>query len=385
MVMNAIYLDNAATTRLCAEAYGEMAPFLEARFGNPSAQYATGRDARAAVGTARKRVAAALNCEPGEVYFTSGGTESDNWALIGAAFANRDRGRHILSSAVEHPAVLMTLEWLQKQGFEVTLLPADGLGRVQAEQVRAAIREDTILVSVMAANNEIGTLQPVADIGRAARERGVLFHTDAVQAVGAVPVDVKAWNADLLSLSAHKFHGPKGAGALYIRKGARVEAMMRGGAQEGGRRAGTENVAGIVGLGAAIRRAAEHQAANAARVGALRDRLWAGIQDAVPGVALNGDPVNRLPNNLHLSIPGVEDEPLLLRLDLAGVAASSGSACASGSPEFSHVLRAIGKAQETAGGSLRLTLSETTTEAEIQEVLRILPPVVSSLREAAGK
>ncbi len=378
-----IYLDNAATTPMCEEARREMAPFLEARFGNPSAQHALGRDARAAVGKARRQVAAAICCEPGEVYFTSGGTESDNWALLGAAFANRDKGRHLISSAVEHPAVIKSLEWLKRQGFEVTLLPVDPMGRVNPEQVRAAIRTDTILVSIMAANNEIGTLQPVAEIGRAARERGILFHTDAVQAVGAIPVDVMAWQADLLSLSAHKFHGPKGVGALFIRKGARVDAMIHGGSQESGRRAGTENVAGIAGLGAAIRKAAERQQENAQRITGLREKLLSGVMEQIAGVTLNGDPALRLPNNLHLSIFGVEDEPLLLRLDLAGLAASSGSACASGSPEFSHVLRAIGKNPGSAGGSLRLTLSEMTTEEDVEEALRIIPQVVRSMREVS--
>lgn len=368
---------------MCEEARREMAPFLEARFGNPSAQHALGRDARAAVGKARRQVAAAICCEPGEVYFTSGGTESDNWALLGAAFANRDKGRHLISSAVEHPAVIKSLEWLKRQGFEITLLPVDPMGRVNPEQVRAAIRTDTILVSIMAANNEIGTLQPVAEIGRAARERGILFHTDAVQAVGAIPVDVMAWQADLLSLSAHKFHGPKGVGALFIRKGARVDAMIHGGSQESGRRAGTENVAGIAGLGAAIRKAAERQQENAQRITGLREKLLSGVMEQIAGVTLNGDPALRLPNNLHLSISGVEDEPLLLRLDLAGLAASSGSACASGSLEFSHVLRAIGKNPGSAGGSLRLTLSEMTTEEDVEEALRIIPQVVRSMREVS--
>ncbi len=379
--MNRIYLDNAATTPLNREVLEEMLPYFTECYGNASSIYATGRDARKAVSDARRRVAAAINCSPQEVYFTSGGTESDNWAIKGAAFANGGKGRHIITSAIEHHAVLHTADWLEKQGFEVSRLPVDGLGRLDPETVRQAVRPDTILISVMAANNEIGTIQPIAEISRIAKERKIPFHTDAVQAVGAVPVDVKAWGVDLLSLSAHKFHGPKGIGALYVRKGTRLDTYLHGGAQEAGRRAGTENVPAIVGLGAAIKRAYELQPETAPRIAALRDMLIKGILTNIPDVRLNGDPVNRLPNNVNVSVRFIEGEALLLRLDMMGIAASSGSACTSGSLDPSHVLLAIGLPHEIAHGSLRLTLSEDTTREEVEEVLKFLPGVVRTLRD----
>lgn len=379
--MNSIYMDNAATTPLNREVFEEMLPYFTEQYGNASSIYATGRDARKAVSDARRKVAFALNCSPQEVYFTSGGSESDNWALKGAVFANQKKGRHIITSAIEHHAVLHALEWLEKQGFEVSRIPVDQFGRVDPETIRQAIRGDTILISVMAANNEIGTIQPIEEIGQIAREKKILFHTDAVQAIGAIPVDVKVWGVDMLSLSAHKFHGPKGVGVLYIRKGTRLDPLVHGGAQESNRRAGTENVPGIVGLGAAIKRACETRMETAPRIATMRDALIQGILEKIPDVRLNGDPVNRLPNNVNVSVRYIEGEALLLRLDMMGIAASSGSACTSGSLDPSHVLLAIGLPHEIAHGSLRLTLSEETTREEVDEVLQVLPGIVKTLRD----
>lgn len=379
--MKRIYLDNAATTACAPEVVEAMLPYFTQTFGNASSVHAFGRESRRAIETARRQVARALNAAaPQEIVFTAGGSESDNWAIKGAAFARADRGRHIITSAIEHHAVLHTCQWLEKQGFEVTCLPVDAEGRVSVEHVERALRPDTVLVSVMTANNEIGTLQPVAQIGGLCRERGVLFHTDAVQAVGAIPVDVQAMHADLLSLSAHKFHGPKGVGALYVRKGVRLDNLVHGGAQERGLRAGTENLAGIVGLGKAIEMATAHLEDNAAHMMRLRDRLIAGIMERVPEVRLNGHPTDRLPNNCSLSFQGVEGEALLLRLDLAGIAGSSGSACTSGTLDPSHVLLAIGLPVAMAHGSLRLTLGADTTEEDIDAVLERLPPIVADLR-----
>ncbi|MGN0794302.1 MAG: cysteine desulfurase NifS [Aristaeellaceae bacterium] len=379
--MKRIYLDNAATTACAPEVVEAMLPYFTQTFGNASSVHAFGRESRRAIETARRQVARALNvAAPQEIVFTAGGSESDNWAIKGAAFARADRGRHIITSAIEHHAVLHTCQWLEKQGFEVTCLPVDAEGRVSVEHVERALRPDTVLVSVMMANNEIGTLQPVAQIGGLCRERGVLFHTDAVQAVGAIPVDVQAMHADLLSLSAHKFHGPKGVGALYVRKGVRLDNLVHGGAQERGLRAGTENLAGIVGLGKAIEMATAHLEDNAAHMTRLRDRLIAGIMERVPEVRLNGHPTDRLPNNCNLSFQGVEGEALLLRLDLAGIAGSSGSACTSGTLDPSHVLLAIGLPVAMAHGSLRLTLGADTTEEDIDAVLERLPPIVADLR-----
>jgi len=379
--LNRIYLDNAATTQLDEVVLEQMLPWLRERYGNASSVYQTGREARKAVEEARRQVARALNCTASEVFFTGSGTESDNWAIKGAAWAHQDKGRHIVSTMIEHHAVLHTLHALEKQGFSVTYVPVNEFGRVSPEDIRAAMRDDTILVSVMAANNEIGTLQPIAQIGQIAKAQGVLFHTDAVQVVGAIPVDVEDWQVDLLSLSAHKFHGPKGAGALYVRKGVRLEPLLHGGAQERNRRAGTENLPGIVGLGKAIELACEDIEGKAQAVTELRDMLIAGILANIPQVRLNGDPVHRLPNNVNISVRFVEGEALLLRLDLAGIAASSGSACTSGSLDPSHVLLAIGLPHEIAHGSLRLSLSKRTTREEIEEVLRVLGEVVRKLRE----
>jgi len=379
--MKRISLDHAATTACAPEVVEAMLPYFTQTFGNASSIHAFGREAKRAIEAARRQVAKALNAAiPQEIIFTAGGSESDNWAIKGAAFARRARGRHIITTAIEHHAVLHTCEWLEKQGFEVTYLPVDADGRVSAAAVERAIRPDTILVSVMAANNEIGTLQPVAEIGAVCRARGVLFHTDAVQAVGAIPLDVQAMNIDLLSLSAHKFHGPKGVGALYVRKGVKLDNLVHGGAQERGFRAGTENLPGIIGLGKAIELAAAGLEANAARMIHLRDRLIAGVMESVPDVRLNGHPTDRLPNNCNLSFKYIEGEALLLRLDLAGIAGSSGSACTSGTLDPSHVLLAIGLPHAIAHGSLRLTLGADTTDADIDAVLERLPPIVADLR-----
>ncbi len=378
--MNAIYLDNAATTAVSPEVLETMLPFFTEHYGNPSSVHGTGRDARKAVENARRQVAEAIHANPQEIYFTAGGSESDNWAIKGAAFANRKKGDHIITTAIEHHAVLHTCAWLEKQGFTVTYLPVDREGRVTAEQVEAAITDRTILITVMAANNEIGTLEPIAEIGKVARAHKILFHTDAVQAVGAIPLDVQAMNIDMLSMSGHKFHGPKGVGALYIRKGVRIDTLIHGGAQERGQRAGTENLAGIVGLGKAIEIATTDLEAKAAKLGAMRDRLIDGILERIPDVRVNGPREGRLPNNANVSVRYIEGESMLLKLDLAGIAASSGSACTSGSLDPSHVLLAIGLPHEVAHGSLRMTLGSETTDADIDRVLEVLPEIVSGLR-----
>ncbi|NLD33921.1 MAG: cysteine desulfurase NifS [Clostridiales bacterium] len=379
--MNRIYLDNAATTPVSQPVLDKMIPYFREHYGNASSVYATGRDARRAIDAARRQAAEAINAQPAEIYFTGGGSESDNWAIKGAAFARRDKGNHIITTQVEHHAVLHTCEWLEKQGFSVTYLPVDEYGRVTAEQVEAAITDQTILITIMAANNEIGTLMPIGQIAQVAKKHKVLFHTDAVQALGAVPVDVEAWGIDLLSLSAHKFHGPKGVGLLYIRKGTRIDNLVHGGAQERGRRAGTENLPAIVGMGEAIALAAQSQPDNAKRLSAMRDRLIAGLLEEIPHIRLNGHPTERLPGNVNVSIRYIEGEAMLLRLDMAGIAASSGSACTSGSLDPSHVLLAIGLPHEIAHGSLRFSLSDESVDADVDEVLKVLPGIVKTLRD----
>ena len=379
--MDRIYLDNAATTAVSPEVLEAMLPYFTQCFGNPSSIHSTGRDARRAVDAARRQVAGAIGAQPQEIYFTAGGSESDNWAIKGTAFARRNKGNHIITSAIEHHAVLHTCAWLEKQGFEVTYLPVDEFGRVRVEDVEKAITDKTILITIMAANNEIGTIQPIEEIGRLAHDKGILFHTDAVQAIGAMPIDVNAMHIDMLSMSGHKFHGPKGIGALYIRKGVKIDQYLHGGAQERGQRAGTENLAGIVGMGKAIEIATQHLEENARRLTALRDKLIDGILAEIPDVRLNGHRTQRLPNNVNVSVRYVEGEALLLRLDLAGIAGSSGSACTSGSLDPSHVLLAIGLPHEIAHGSLRLSLGADTTEAEIDEVLDKLPGIVKNLRD----
>lgn len=382
--MRRIYLDNAATTAVSSAVVEAMLPYFTQVFGNASSVHTAGREAKRAIENARRQVAKALNAAvPQEIYFTAGGSESDNWAIKGTAFARK--AGHIITTAIEHHAVLHTCQWLERQGFNVTYLPVDEYGRVTAAQVEKALRSDTILVSVMMANNEVGTCQPIAEIGAICRARGILFHTDAVQAVGALPIDVQAMNIDLLSLSGHKFHGPKGVGALYVRKGVKIDKLVHGGAQERGFRAGTENLPAIVGLGKAIELAHANLDSNASRMTALRERLISGLMTAVPETRLNGHPTERLPNNVNLSFAGVEGEALLLRLDLAGVAGSAGSACTSGTLDPSHVLMALGLSESAANGALRLTLGTDTTTEDIDAVLEILPPIVADLRRMTAR
>lgn len=375
-----IYLDNAATTRVSDAALDAMLPYFRQQYGNPSSLYAFGQEAKEALERARATVAGVLNCEPREIIFTSGGSEADNQAIRSAAAIGARAGkRHIISTAFEHHAVLHTLSKLEKEGFEVTLLDVHSDGLVRVEELDAAIRPDTCLVTVMYANNEIGTIQPIAEIGRVCRERGVLFHTDAVQAAGHLPIDVRAQNIDLLSLSAHKFHGPKGVGALYARRGIALTNLIEGGAQERGRRAGTENTAGIAGMAAALDEAARNMERDSAKMTALRDRLIAGLS-RIPHSALNGDAERRLPGNVSFCFEGIEGESLLLLLDDKGVCASSGSACTSGSLDPSHVLLAIGRPHEVAHGSLRLTLSGETSEEDIDYTIKAVTEVVAYLR-----
>ena len=375
-----IYADNAATTRTSEAAIKAMLPFMTEVYGNPSSLHSAGQRAKEALESARARVAAVLGCETREVYFTSGGSESDNQALISAARIGGRKGKkHIVSTAIEHHAVLHTLDALKKEGFEVTLVGVGENGIVTPEAIDAAIREDTCLVSVMYANNEIGTIQPIAEIGALCRARGVLFHTDAVQAVGQLHINVAEQNIDMLSLSAHKFHGPKGVGALYVKKGVPLTNVINGGAQERGKRAGTENLPAIAGMAAALEEAAANMDSNAAKARALRDRLIAGLS-RIPHSALNGDAEKRLPGNVSFCFEGIEGESLLLLLDDAGICASSGSACTSGSLDPSHVILAIGRPHEIAHGSLRLTINAENTEEEIDYMIENVADVVARLR-----
>ena len=378
--MTTVYADNAATTQMSRTAIEAMLPYMETIYGNPSSLHSVGQQAAEALQSARERVAKCLNASPREIYFTSGGSEADNQAILSAARLGERKGKkHIISTAFEHHAVLHTLKKLEKEGFEVELLPVGPTGTVAAQQVKDAIREDTCLVTVMYANNEIGSILPIAEIGRVCREAGVLFHTDAVQAAGHIPIDVKAQSIDMLSLSAHKFHGPKGIGLLYARQGVPLTSLIEGGAQERGKRAGTENIPAIMGMAAALEEACAHIDENAEKVSALRDRLIAGLSN-IPHSALNGDPVNRLPGNVSFCFEGIEGESLLLLLDAKGICASSGSACTSGSLDPSHVLLAIGRPHEVAHGSLRLTLCEENTEEQVDHMLREIPRVVEYLR-----
>ncbi len=376
-----VYADNAATTKMSKVAIDAMLPYFETVYGNPSSLHSLGQEAKEALDEARKTVADCLGCEPREIIFTSGGSEADNQAIISAArYGERKGKKHIISTAFEHHAVLHTLEKLEKVGFEITLLDVRSGHNITAQQVKDAIRPDTCLVTTMYANNEIGSVLPIAEIGAICKEAGVPFHTDAVQAVGHLDIDVKKQNIDLLSLSAHKFHGPKGVGALYVRRGFPLTSVIDGGAQERGKRAGTENLAAICGMAAALKDACDHRQENMARVQAMRDRLIAGIKEQIPHCALNGDPVNRLPGNVSFCFEGIEGESLLLLLDAHGVCASSGSACTSGSLDPSHVLLAIGRVHDVAHGSLRLSLSEYNTEEEIDHIVQVVPQVVSYLR-----
>lgn len=378
--MSVIYADNAATTKMSRVAIDAMLPYMETVYGNPSSLHTVGQQANEALCAARERMAMRLGCLPKELYFTSGGSEADNQAILSAAAIGERKGKkHILSTAFEHHAVLHTLERLKKNGFEVELLDVHANGMVTAEQVKEAIRPDTCLVTVMYANNEIGSVLPIAEIGAVCREAGVLFHTDAVQAAGHLPIDVVAQHIDLLSLSAHKFHGPKGIGALYCRKGIPLVNLIEGGAQERGKRAGTENLPAIMGMAAAFEDACLHMEENTASVTALRDRLIDGLS-RIPHSILNGDREHRLPGNVHFCFEGIEGESLLLLLDARGICASSGSACTSGSLDPSHVLLALGHPHEIAHGSLRLSLCESNTEADVDAMLSAIPEVVAYLR-----
>ena len=375
-----VYADNAATTKMSKAAIDAMLPYFETVYGNPSSLHSLGQEAKEALDAARATVAACLGCEPREIIFTSGGSEADNQAIVSAArYGARKGKKHIISTAFEHHAVLHTLQKLEKEGFEVTLLDVKNNHNVMARQVKDAIREDTCLVTMMYANNEIGSVLPISEIGAVCKEAGVPFHTDAVQAVGHIAIDVKAQNIDMLSLSAHKFHGPKGVGALYVRKGFPLVNIIEGGAQERSKRAGTENIAGICGMAAAMKDACDHLEENMAKVRAMRDRLIDGLKQ-IPHCALNGDPVNRLPGNVSFCFEGIEGESLLLLLDAYGICASSGSACTSGSLDPSHVLLAIGRVHDVAHGSLRLSLCEYNTEEEVDHILNTVPQVVSYLR-----
>ena len=375
-----IYADNAATTKMSRTAIDAMLPYMDEIYGNPSSLHSVGQSANEAITSARERMAACLGCDAREIIFTSGGSEADNHAIVSAARNGERQGKkHIISTAFEHHAVLHTLNRLEKEGFEVTLLDVHENGLITPQQVSDAIREDTCLVTVMYANNEIGTIQPIKEIGAICRDRGVPFHTDAVQAVGHLHIDVREQNIDMLSLSAHKFHGPKGVGALYAKRGIRLTNLIEGGAQEQGRRAGTENIPAIMGMAAALEEACGHIDENASSVSALRDRLIEGLSKIPHGV-LNGDATHRLPGNVNFCFEGIEGESLLLLLDDKGVYASSGSACTSGSLDPSHVLLAIGRPHEIAHGSLRLTLSEETAEEEIDYMIQAVREVVEYLR-----
>ena len=383
--MERIYLDHAATTPIDASVFVAMRPYLEGVFGNPSSIHSFGREARAALDGAHDAVARCLGARADEIVFTSGGTESDNTVLKGVAAHFAGRGNHIVTSAIEHHAVLDTCEPLEGRGVQVTTVPVDGCGLIDPEEVRRAIAERTVLVSIMFANNEIGTIQPVAEIGRICREAGVLFHTDAVQAAGALPIDVDALNVDFLSLSGHKFYGPKGVGVLYARRRTKWESLLHGGGQERARRAGTENVAGIVGLAHALELAVQRRDADAAHLTSLRDRLIERVLARVERCHLSGDKTRRLPNNASFAVEGVEGEAILMNLDMAGIAASSGSACSAGSLEPSHVLKAIGLPPESLRGSLRLTLGRGNTAEQIDTVADTLAEVVERLRGLSAR
>ena len=375
-----VYADNAATTKMSGVAISAMLPYFDKIYGNPSSLHSIGQEAKEILDAAREKVAACLGCEAREIYFTSGGSEADNQAIVSAAINGARKGKkHIISTAFEHHAVLHTLNKLQKEGYEVTLLDVKDGHNITAQQVRDAIREDTCLVTCMYANNEIGSVLPISEIGEVCKQAGVVFHTDAVQAAGHIAIDVKAQNIDMLSLSGHKFHGPKGVGALYVRRGLQLHNLIEGGAQERGKRAGTENIAGIVGLAAALEDACANLQKNTEKVTALRDKLIAGLSQ-IPHSALNGDPVNRLPGNVSFCFEGIEGESLLLYLDAKGVCASSGSACTSGSLDPSHVLLAIGRVHDVAHGSLRLSLCHYNTEEEVDHILTVVPQVVQLLR-----
>lgn len=383
--MNPIYLDHAATTPVSPGALKTMISLMRENYGNPSAVYETGRQARRAVENARRQTAAAIGAKPSEIFFTSGGTESDNWALRGVMHALRHKGKHLITTALEHHAVLNTCAELEKEGFSVTYLCPDANGMIRAGQLAQALTEDTVLVSVMTANNEIGTIEPVADLAETAHHAGALFHTDAVQAVGSIPVDVGSSGVDLLSMSAHKFYGPKGIGALYIRKGTKIEPLLAGGRQEMGLRGGTENVPAIAGMGQALEEATEHLEMNMMKTRTLRDRLETQILAGLDNARMNGCSACRLPGHSSLTFGGIDGEALLLRLDLAGIAASAGSACTAGSLESSHVLRAIGLTETEARGTLRLTVGHDNTREEMDAAAEMVISLVKELRRMSGQ
>jgi len=378
--MKRIYLDYAATTPTHPDVLKAMLPYFTEAFGNPSSIYSYGQEAKGAIEEARTKVASLIGARDEEIVFTGGGTEADNFALKGVAFANENRGNHIITSPIEHHAVIETCKYLERRGFSVTYLPVDEYGMVDPDDVRRAITDKTVLISVMLANNEMGTIEPIAEIGKIAKEAGVYFHTDAVQAVGRIPMDVNELGVDLLSISAHKFYGPKGIGALYIRKGTKVVSFMHGGGQERRRRASTENVPGIVGFGKAAELARQEINEEVGRLTHLRDKLITGLLERIDRTRLNGHPAKRLPNSVNVSIDFVEGESMLLNLDLEGICASTGSACSSGSLEASHVLLAMGLSHEQAHGSLRFTLGKWTADEEIERVLEVLPGIVTRLR-----
>jgi len=375
-----IYLDYAATTPTHPEVVKAVLPYFTDAFGNPSTIYSYGQEAKGAIEEARSKVADLIGAEGEEIVFTSGGTEADNFALEGVAFANEPKGNHIITSSIEHHAVIETCKFLERRGFRVTYLPVDEYGLVAPDDVKRAITDKTILISVMQANNEVGTIEPIAEIGKITREAGIYFHTDAVQTVGHIPVDVNELGVDLLSMSAHKLYGPKGVGALYIKKGTKLIPFMHGGEQERRRRASTENVPGIVGFGKAVELAQQEMTEEAKRLSSLRDQLTKGLLERIDRTRLNGHPIKRLPNNVNISVDFVEGESMLLNLDLEGICASTGSACSSSSLEPSHVLLALGLSPEQAHGSLRFSLGKWTTEEEIGRVLEVLPKIVAKLR-----
>lgn len=381
--MKRIYMDNAGTTPMRSEVLDAMLPYLTEKFGNASTIFSYGREAKKALENSREKVAQLIGSDPIEIFFTSGGTEADNWALKGIAAANMNKGKHIITSSIEHHAVLHSCQDLEKQGFKITFLPVDKYGLVDVKHVVNAITDETIMVSIMHANNEIGTIQPIKEIGEAIKHKNpkIIFHTDAVQTVGKIPVNVKDMGVDLLSMSGHKIYGPKGIGALYIKKGTRIAPFMAGGAQESNRRAGTENIPGIVGFGRAAELAKSEREGQYKRLIALRDKLIKGITETIPYTRLNGHPTLRLPHNVNVSIEFIEGESLLLNLDMKGVCASSGSACTSGSLDPSHVLLGIGLPHEIAHGSLRLTLGRENSEEDVDYVLEVLPGIVTKLRE----
>jgi cysteine desulfurase len=376
-----IYLDHAATTYVKPEVFEAMKPYFLEYFGNASSIYSIGRESKKAVEEAREKVAKAIGAQPREIYFTGSGSEADNWALKGIAAANKKKGNHIITSVIEHPAILNTCKYLESEGFEVTYLPVDEDGLISLEDVRNSIKDTTILISIMFANNEIGTVQQIQEIGAIAREKGVLFHTDAVQAVGNIPIDVEKLNVDLLSLSAHKFYGPKGIGALYIRKGVKISSLIHGGQQERGKRASTENIPSIVGLGKAIELATENMEEYNNKLINLREKTIEGLMAKVPYIKLNGHRTQRLPGNVNFSFQFIEGESLLLMLDMKGICGSSGSACSSGSLDPSHVLLAIGLSHEIAHGSLRLSFGDENTEEDVEYLLEEIPKIVSRLRD----